>query len=162
MGFYGPHMVDRSEQIELDPVSETFELGEDRRLRIEQPPPVRIVSVDDCVLYAPAGLERQLDEFYVGLLRFVREDSPDPEAHQLIYRAENFRVWIEIFERPIPREDFRPLTLVVESLNELAHRLTESEIEFQRQRGLTPGKDVLLLTDPAGNPVCVGEYRVAI
>jgi len=65
-------------------------------------------------------------------------------------------------ERPVSREDFRPLTLVVESVNDLARRLTELEIEFQRQRGLVPGLDSLLLSDPAGNPVSVGEYRVAI
>jgi extradiol dioxygenase family protein len=50
----------------------------------------------------------------------------------------------------------------VDSLNDLARRLTEAEIEFQRQRGLIPGQDSLLLSDPAGNPVSIGEYRVAI
>ena len=113
------------------------------------------------MLWAAAGLERQLDEFYVGLLKLEREETPG-EEHELVYRAENFRVRIQILECPAPREDFRPLTLVVDSINDLARRLTEAEIEYQRQRGLVPGQDNLQLSDPAGNPVSIGEYRVAI
>jgi hypothetical protein len=156
-------MVDYSERIELDAPTDTIEREDDRRPKIVEPPPVRIVSIDDCVLWAPAGLERQLDEFYIGLLRLEREESNAVEGgHELVYRAENFRVRIEILECPVSREDFRPLTLVVESLADLARRLTEAEIDFQRQRGLVPGQDTLLLSDPAGNPVAIGEYRVAI
>jgi hypothetical protein len=156
-------MIDRSEQIELDLPSDAFEVGEDRRPRIEEPPPVRLISIDDCMLWAPAGLERQLDEFYVGLLKLEREEtSGDDSGHELVYRAENFRVRIQVLERPAQREDFRPLTLVVDSVNDLARRLTEAEIDFHRHRGLVPGLDNLLLSDPAGNPVSIGENRVAI
>lgn len=146
-------MIDHLDQIELD-----------RRPKIEEPPPVRIVAIDDCVLWAAAGLERQLDGFYVELLKFERDETPGDEAdaHELIYRAENFRVRIQVLERPIPREDLRPLTLVVDSVNDLARRLAELDIGHQRQRGLVPGQDNLLFTDPAGNPVSVGEFRIAI
>src|SRR5271168_5259825 len=113
-------MIDRSEQIELDPASDAFEVGEDRRPRIEEPPPVRLISIDDCMLWAAAGLERQLDQFYVGLLKFEREETAgDDDAHELVYRAENFRVRIQILERPVAREDLRPLNLVVNSVNDL-------------------------------------------
>jgi hypothetical protein len=156
-------MTEHSEQIELHPVLGTVELGEDRRPKIEEPPPVRIVAIEDCILWSPAGLERQLDEFYVGLLRFERDEMPpDRGVHEIVYRAENFRVRIEVLEKPLSREDFRPLTLVVESLADIGLRLTEAEVEFERQRGLMPGQDNLLLRDPAGNPVLIGEYRVAI
>jgi hypothetical protein len=156
-------MIEPSEQIELDPVSEDVQVGEDRRPKIEQPPPVRLVAIDDCMLWAPAGLERQLDEFYVELLKFEREEiAAGTVGHELIYRAENFRVRIQILERPATREDFRPLALVVESLNELAGRLIEAEIEHLRERGIVPGHDNLLLSDPAGNPVIIGEFRMAI
>ena len=63
-------MADPLAQIELDLASTAFEAGEDRRPRLEEPPPVRLVSVEDCQLWVPAGLERQLDEFYAGLLNF--------------------------------------------------------------------------------------------
>jgi hypothetical protein len=45
----------------------------DRRRRMPEPLPVRLVSVADVRLPATAGLERQLDAFYVGLLGFERE-----------------------------------------------------------------------------------------
>ncbi|MGD0770768.1 MAG: hypothetical protein ABSB42_21510 [Tepidisphaeraceae bacterium] len=164
-------MADRLGQIELDPastaeggaLSAAFEAGEDRRPKLEEPPPVRLVSVEDCQLWVPAGLERQLDEFYAGLLNFERQDlERDEGGHELIYRAENFRLRIEVLERPLPREDFRPLGVVVPSLNDLARRLAEAKIEYERQRGLVPGQDNLLLYDPAGNSVMIGEYRLAI
>jgi hypothetical protein len=156
-------MADRLGQIELDPASIAFEAGEDRRPKIEQPPPVRLVSIEDCQLWVPAGLERQLDDFYIGLLNFERQDPErDEGGHELIYRAENFRLRIEVLERPLPREDFRPLAVAVPSLSDLARRLAEAEIEYERQRGLVPGLDNLLLYDPAGNSVIIGEYGVAI
>jgi hypothetical protein len=156
-------MIDPPEPIQLNSPTAELRLGDDRRPKLEAPPPVRMIAIDDCVLYCPAGLERQLDEFYVDLLGFEREDSPAQGTdHELVYRAENFRLRIEVLERPVEREDFRPLTLVVESIGDLVRRLTDAEVEFQRQRGVAPGQDNLLLSDPAGNPVSVGEYRIAI
>jgi hypothetical protein len=155
-------MPDYSEKIELDEPSATVD-ADDRRPKMEEPPPVRIVAVDDCFIWAPAGLERQLDAFYEGILNFKRlESEPDSGPHELIYGAENFKLRIEIVERPIAREDYRPLTLAIGSLNDLAAKLIEAEIEHVRERGFTPGQDNLLFTDPAGNPVAVGEYRIAI
>jgi hypothetical protein len=65
-------------------------------------------------------------------------------------------------ERPPVREDFRPLMLAVDSLGELVGRLVEGEIEFVHQRGLALGQESVLVSDPAGNPVEVMEYRIAI
>jgi hypothetical protein len=156
-------MAERLGQIELDPASTAFEADQDRRPRIEEPPPVRLVSIEDCQLWVPAGLERQLDEFYAGLLNFEREDPErDEVGHELIYRAENFRLRIEVLERPLPREDFRPLAVAVPSLNDLARRLAEASVEYERQRGLLPGLDNLILYDPAGNSVTIGEYGITI
>jgi hypothetical protein len=155
-------MTDQPDQIEIDEPSATVD-ADDRRRRIEEPPPVRIIAVDDCYLWAPAGLERQLDEFYEELLNFERlQFQPEHGPDRLSYRAENFKLHIEVVERPLARVDYRPLILAVQSLNDLASRLTESEIEFVRERGLTPGHDQLFLLDPAGNPVAIGEYRIAI
>ena len=67
-----------------------------------------------------------------------------------------------VFERPEPREDFRPLAVAVPSLTELMRRLDEAEIEFVRQRGLTPGIETLSVIDPAGNILEISEYRLAI
>jgi hypothetical protein len=155
-------MPDQPDPIEIDEASATVD-ADDRRRRMEELPPVRIIAVDDCYLWAPAGLERQFDEFYEGVLNFERlENQADDVPHELIYRAENFELHVEIVERPLTREDYRPLALAVLSLNDLAARLAEAEFEYIRERGLTAGHDALLLNDPAGNPVAVGEYRIAI
>jgi extradiol dioxygenase family protein len=146
------------EPIQLEAPSTPLAPSEDRRPKMEAPPPVRLIAVEDCTLCTVAGLERDLDEFYVGLLGFERE----AEESEIVYRAENFRLRMTVFERPEPREDFRPLAVAVPSLTELMRRLDEAEIEFVRQRGLTPGIETLSVIDPAGNILEISEYRLAI
>jgi hypothetical protein len=156
-------MSERADQIELDQATAGFQTAEDPRPKIDEPPPVRLLSVDDCYLWSPAGLEPQLDQFYAGLLRFQREETPPDEgSHELVYRAENFRLRIEILERPLNRDDFRPLGVIVPSLADLGQRLADAKIEYEHQRGLLAGQENFLLNDPAGNPVIVGEFRVMI
>ncbi len=91
------------------------------------------------MLWAPAGLERQLDEFYVGLLKFEREEIPGDDASELVYRAENFRVRIQVLERPVPREDFRPLTLVVDSVNDLGSAINRGGNRISSATRIGPG-----------------------
>jgi hypothetical protein len=156
-------MANRVKQIELVEASASIFAEADRRRKIEEPPAVRLIAIDDCLIWAPAGLERQLDEFYQDLLGFERvESDADEGSQEVVYRAENFRLRIEVVERPGEREDFRTVMVAVPSINEVSRRLIESEIEYVREKGLTPGADLLLLSDPAGNPVSVGEVRVAI
>ena len=54
----------------------------DARPKLPEPPPVTLVSVQDVRLPTVAGLERLLDEFYAGLLRFERvaEQAPGDPA----------------------------------------------------------------------------------
>lgn len=144
-------------EIQLETSSQTVE-ADDRRPKIEEPPPVRLAAVEDCQLWAAAGLERELDGFYVDLLNFEREAA----EHEIIYRAENLRLRIAVLECPLSREDYRPLGLAVESLGDLVMRLNDAKIEFVRHHGLTPGQDNLLLSDPAGNPVEISESRLAM
>ncbi|MGD1275877.1 MAG: hypothetical protein ABR964_01480 [Tepidisphaeraceae bacterium] len=141
--------------MELDEPSAPFVPMEDRRPRLEEPLPVRLVAVADCRLTATAGLEWELDDFYLGLLGFER----DLAETTIVYRADNHRLRFEILERMRHREDLRALGITVPSLGELAQRLIESEIEFVHQRGLVPGMNSLLMSDPAGNPLEVGEHR---
>jgi hypothetical protein len=145
-------------KIEVDPATTSFEHVEDKRPRVPEPPPVRLVAVEDCNLLAVAGIETDLDAFYVGLLGFEREAADG----LIVYRAENFRLRFAIVECPESREDYRPLGIATPSLAELAQRFTDAEIEFVRQRGLTPGVEFLLLSDPAGNPLEISEFGIAI
>jgi len=128
---------------------------EDRRPRVPEPLPVRLETIETAHLNAPAGLERELDEFY---LRLGFEREPDPSA--IIYRADNERLVFHIVEVPPPRQDLRPLGILVERLNDTEQALVENEIEFEVQRGVGLGLRLLLLTDPAGNWVSISETPV--
>lgn len=141
--------------MELESVQIPFVPKPDRRARIPEPPPVRLVTVDDAHLPAAAGAEVQLDEFYGKLLGFERQ----PASEFPVYRAENFRLLFDVLEPPIVREDFRPLRIEVPSLESTEQKLIDAEIEYSRQRGLMPGQESLVLLDPAGNWVEITEGR---
>lgn len=142
--------------VELEPSSIEFRPIIDRRPHMPEPPPVRLVAIEDLHAPAAAGLEVPLDEFYSDLLRFDREGR---EQGQIIYKAENFRLLIDVIEPPFERTDFRPVGIDVPSLAILEQRLIDREIEYQRQKGFNPGHDTLSLRDPAGNWVQIGEIR---
>lgn len=59
--------------VELERSGAPFDLPPDARPRMPEPPPVRLVAIADVRLPASAGLETELDAFYIGLLRFERE-----------------------------------------------------------------------------------------
>ena len=141
--------------MELEETAAGFSLEPDRRARMPVSPPVRLVTVEDARLPAPAGAEPRLDSFYVGLLRFERDAASDFP----VYRAENFRLQFEVLEPPLKREDMRPLGIVVPSLAEVEGKLVDAEIEYVRQRGLQPAQESLVLLDPAGNWLEISESR---
>jgi catechol 2,3-dioxygenase-like lactoylglutathione lyase family enzyme len=142
--------------MEVEPSTRTFKPSVDRRPRVPEPLPVQLVTVDDARLPAAAGLERQLDAFYVGVLGFARL-TPDEEA--IAYRAENFALHFRVIEPPVRREDMRPLGVEVPSLADLELKLVEAEVEYARQRGLLPGEESIVLTDPAGNWLEIVDRR---
>jgi hypothetical protein len=144
--------------MELEDPSTPFEVVDDKRPKLPEPPPVRLVAVSDCVLPSVAGQEVELDQFYAGILGFERDTQRDG----IEYRAENFRLRLEVFECREPREDFIALGIAVPSLADLIVRLDELEIEYTRQRGLIPGADSVLLLDPAGNVLEISEFRLAL
>jgi hypothetical protein len=99
-------------------------------------------------------LEVQLDEFYVGLLKFEREESDEP-----IYRADNFRLRFSITETFPERDNLRPLLIEVPRLSDLEHAIIDRKLDYTRQRGVTLGEERLILQDPAGNWVEIVEFR---
>ncbi len=128
----------------------------DDRPRMNEPIPVRLVTVADAALPAIPSLEPKLDQFYVTLLGFVR----DPGEAGLTYQAENFRLWFALQEPLIVRDDFRPLQIEIKSLDAAEMKLREAQIEYLRQRSLTPGVERLVLKDPAGNWLELMEVRL--
>lgn len=141
--------------MKLEEANSAFSPPSDRRPKLAEPPPVRLLAVDDARLPAPAGVEVQLDAFYLGLLCFER----DPGSDFPVYRAENFRLHFDVREPPIQRQDTRALGIVVSSLAALEEKLIDAELEHVRQRGLAPGQETIALLDPAGNWIEITESR---
>ncbi len=127
-----------------------------RRPRMDEPLPVKLVAVDDVRLLSPSGIDAELDAFYVGLWQFQR----DIDEAGLVYRADNFRLRFAIMpEGQVERDSLRPQGIEVTSLAEAEEKLIEEEMEYIRQRGLTPGQQSLLVLDPAGNWIEIFECR---
>lgn len=181
--------------IELADAGDPLDPKPDARPPMPEPPPVRLLSVADVVILAHAGVERAMDELYVGMLKFEREDAapvggvaksrPDVEpvlgadaprvpparvARPLpllraggirgpVYRAERHRLCVEVHEPPVARDDLRATAIEVPSLPVLTAELDAHEIEYVRQRGLTPGEESVTFQDPAGNWLEVSGMR---
>lgn len=142
------------EPLQLEPASGNV-LEQDIRPRMPEPVPVKVVAVEDVVLPAICGLECEMDAFYVKLLEFAREDGENGP----VYRADNFRVCFRLCEGLIARQEYRALGVEVQSILELERKLIERELEYTRQRGLTPGSECLVMMDPSGNWVEAMERR---
>lgn len=140
--------------MELEPAS-GIQLTVDRRPRMDEPLPVKLVAVEDVRLPARAGVEVQLDAFYVALLGFERL----PPERELNYRAENVALSFEPSERPVAHENLRPQGIEVVSLAEAELKLVEGEYEYVRQRGVLPGSEAIVMRDPAGNWIELVELR---
>jgi hypothetical protein len=144
--------------MELEETSGEFVPQIDNRLRVPEPLPVRLVAVADVTMLAPPGIEAALDALYAGILRFER--VPPTATEPLTYRAENFLLRFQVGdEKPVVHESLRPQGVEVESLGGVERALFDAEIEYTRQRGLTPGSETLLVLDPAGNWLEIGEIR---
>jgi hypothetical protein len=143
--------------MELEESSFNFKPVADQRPRVPEPLPVRLIAVADMRIESAAGLERQLDGFYVTLLGMERIP---PSGDEIGYRAENFDLYVDVLEPPVMREDFRPVRIEVKSLPEMQSRLIEAEVEYARRKGLLPGDEALVLQDPAGNWVEIIESRI--
>lgn len=141
--------------MELEPATRKFQPQPDRRPRVPEPLPVRLVTIDDARVPAAAGLERQLDAFYVGVLGFAR----DLDDERIAYRADNFTLHVDVVEPPLRRDDVRALGVEVPSLADLELKLIEQQIDYTRQRGLLPGEESIVLMDPGGNWLTVLDRR---
>jgi len=132
----------------------------DPRPRLPDPLPVRLVAVENVRMLAPRGADERLDAFYVGLLGFDRYCAPEAGGGELVFRADNFLLRFQFVDPPLVHDTLRPQGIEVDDLLALEKRFVEAELEFTRERGITPGRETLLLLDPAGNWVEIGEIRL--
>ena len=147
-----------TDELELEPANPEYQPVIDRRPRVPEPLPVRLVAIADVRLPGPAGAELALDEFYVGMLGMERTGP----ATELIYRADNFELRFDVKDRPVMHESLRALVIEVQSLREAEQKLIDAEMMYTRQRSTAPGMESLVLLDPAGNWVELVETRVVL
>lgn len=139
--------------MKLEKPSFKFKPRKDRRPRMEEPPPVSLEAVEHIHLAKPLVTREELVRLYVDILEFIEI----AEVRTPSFRASNFAVFFDL-ERSDTR-DYRPVRVVVPSLETTQARLLEQEIEHERQKGLMPGVETLVLRDADGNWVEVREQR---
>lgn len=147
--------------MELIEPTEPFRPTPDPRPHMPEPPPVRIVAIDDVHLLTPAGLERELDTFYAQILRFER-DTETADERVIAYHAEKHRVVFHVMETLPEREDYRPLQVETVRFTDVVQELTDRDMPFEWQRGIAPGMEQIVLRDPAGNWVTIAPIRIIL
>lgn len=143
--------------MELEPSRGEFQPVMDRRRRIEEPLPVRLVAVGDVKMLGQPKHRPTLDAFYVGLLEF--EPQRPGGADGPVYRSDNFLLRFDWIEQGRSEMDMKPTTIEVQSLARTELKLIDAKLEYTRQRGLVAGRESLLLLDPAGNWVELVEIQ---
>lgn len=154
------HWQDRSIPLEDHATAGADQGNADPRPRLPEPLPVRLVAVENVRMIAPRDAEAKLDHFYVGLLGFDRYAGDEAGDGELVFRAENVLLRFQLVDPPIVHDTLRPQGIEVLDLAELEKKLIEAELEYTRERGTTPGRETLLLLDPGGNWVEIGEIRL--
>ena len=141
--------------IELEQSGFEFKPGRDERQRMEEPLPVELEAVADVHLPSPRIPTAKLDAFYVTILEFaaVHDD------HHPAYQADNFQLIFNLPRRELIQEDFRTTKIIVQSLGALQSKLLEAELEFERQKSVTPGREVIVMQDADGNWLEIREKR---
>lgn len=148
--------ADRADRIELEPSTDT-PLHHDLRRPMFEPPPVRVIAIEDVHLPAAVGREEEMAAFYVGVLQF-RPAMADRGA--IAFEAENVRIVFDLAEPPLDRDNLAPTMIEVPSLRNLRETLLEHEIAYQMMQGLMPATEHVLVRDPAGNGLAIGGWRL--
>lgn len=125
---------------------------------MSEPPPVRLVAVEDVRVDAPVDSQAALNEFYGDMLKFNREYA---DGDVVVFGAENFRLLIRLVDPPVLRDDLRPILIEIPDLLAMENALVARKIDYQRIRRLTLAHASLVLMDPARNFVELLEYRSA-
>ena len=98
--------------------------------------------------------------FLNGSHAFADRSGAEAGEGELVFRADNFLLRFRLLDPPIVHDTLRPQGIEVLDLAELEKRFREAELEYTRERGITPGRETLLLVDPGGNWVEIGEIRL--
>lgn len=113
-----------------------------------------VESVDHVHLPTPIVERGLLSALYVDVLLFADASERDV----VCFRADNCEVRFDRL-RDSGSTDFRPLRVVVASLQAIESSLIDAGIEYERQRGIVAGQDVLVVKDADGNWLTIRECR---
>ena len=132
-------------------------IEEDHRKAVKPPLPVFLIAIANATLVTAAGLEKMLDQFYVGMLEFDRDDTQELDTPTgkrqfgIIYRAENFRLCFIVHEKVPEHTDMRMLGIIVKSIPVLEQKFRDAQIQYQTEHNANNGEIRLLVLDPARN-----------
>lgn len=145
-----------ADPIELEPSSGAI-VRPDLRAPMPEPPPVRILAVNDVHLPAAVGREAELVAFYVGVLNFTAKRVDDGP---LTFVAENVDLVFDLALPPVNYENLAPTMLEVPSLRNLREMLFDREITHETMHGLMPGTEHVVVRDPGGNLLAIGGWKL--
>lgn len=157
---------DDQDALPLEPSPEAaLEPVHDLRPVMPEPPPVRVIAVENVTLVAPAKHARAIDHLMTAVLPLVKEvptRQADVDAGAIgVYQAENVRVVYLAREEP-PPSPRHILQLELADLRGLRQRLQDAEIEYELSKRLMPGDVRVAFLDAAGNPIEVLENRAIL
>jgi len=142
---------------ELENPQIAFEITSDSRLRMTEPIPVTLEAVDDMRLPRPTLDGKMLKLLYADIIGLQLEPN---DGGDLCFRSGNYRLRFDLPQGTA--RYYRPLRIVVPSLRAIEHRLVEREIEYERQKGLAPGGEILALQDIEGNYLEIRQHRAVV
>ena len=115
--------------------------------------PSRIQAVAHVNIEAPFGLDEDLRWFYGEVAQLDELPCSQVEPAWLCFKSEQIELRVHLLERPCIEAVACRVTLAVPSLGEVADRLEERSVPFERLSGLSPTDRRLQTHDPAGNRV---------
>jgi hypothetical protein len=122
----------------------------DDRPMLDEPPPVKVLAVRDVELQAADDELPAVAAFYAGLLGLKPLDART---------FGSATVDLRLVPPEGERDSLKPLGLQAQHYKQIVERLQMDEVDFEIVRGLVAGGDTILLRDPAGNWVGIGEWR---
>ncbi|MBN1347269.1 MAG: hypothetical protein JXQ73_31555 [Phycisphaerae bacterium] len=113
-------------------------------------PSPRIQAISDVRIEARPELKGDLHFFYVELLGL---EAVEGEPGMLCFQTDRLRVHVLMTPEAQPSPMRRRLVLEVPSLDRMAGKLEEEDIDYDRYRGLRLTDQRIFVLDPADNRV---------
>ncbi len=118
----------------------------------------QIHAVDDVRLEAPPHSRSGVRTFYRDLIGLTELPAP-PERSQIVFHAHGRRLTVHVLADALPSPMRRRLLIQVDSLAEMAARMSRIGVACRMFMGMGIGDRRLVALDPAGNRIECKEVR---